>query len=121
MQNPTLSVNFNLDNESGTYKYFNFTNTTVWTDGYDAANAIGYFKVTYPDGNLRIGSFDTPDVDGADVTYDGLLIPTVTNGGFMVGMYTFQLFIKYDNGVDPVEYFESAISSFLFDPCSGIF
>lgn len=123
MQNPTFTINFNLDSESATYGKFNMVATTVWTDGYTAANADGYFKVTYPDGNIRIGNFDTPDITGTplDLTYDGLAIPTVTGGGFMVGMYTFQLFCKYDNGVDPAEYFESAITSFNFSPCSGIF
>ena len=121
MPTPTFTVNFDLDSASGTYKYFNLLATTVWDAPYAIADTVGYWEVTYPDGTIRTGNFPDPDESGATVNFDTLLIPTVTGGGFQVGVYKFQLFQQWDNGVDPAEEFESAITTFSFDPAAGVF
>lgn len=122
MPTSQFTVIFDLDSESATFGKFILTSTTEWDSPYNEDDVVGYFNVTYPDGTIRTGSFASPDIE-EDTTriFNTLSIPTVTNGGVQVGMYTFQLFEKYDNGVDPEEDFQSAVTSYALNPPAGVF
>lgn len=101
----TISIKFDLDLESATFKKFVLTDTNGtdgWTaDGFTAADIIGYFKVTGPMGVVYTGSFADPDTNGADPdwTLNTVEIPTINNvPDFMFGTYVFEYFVSNDAG-----------------------
>lgn len=95
--NIQFTVVFDLDSDSATFEKFIFTDITDYAAaGYDPANVIGFFSVTSPLGVYRVGSFTTPDTDGAtsDFTYDDLAIPQIATDQFLLGGYTFSYDIR---------------------------
>lgn len=121
MPTSQFNVVFDLDSSSATFGKWILTSTTLWSTPYDEDDVIGYWDVTGPDYD-RVGSFGSPDVE-EDTTriFNTLEIPTATNGGLLVGTYTFTLHERWDNGVDPAEDFVSAVTTFYFNPTSGVF
>ena len=119
MATPTITIKFDLDSTSSSFKKFVLTDTTNWPSlGYAAADVKGYFKLTYPDGTTRTGNFTTPDTNGAtpDFVFDTLAIPNTTAGGYLLGGYTFQYYAQVDDGVNPVVNLNTAVQSYSFCP-----
>lgn len=93
---PTFNTVFNVDKESATYGKWLFTDTTDYAAlGWNPADVVGWFVITYPNGNGYTGSQGTPNLVGGG-TSNTLLIPQDANGNWLTGNYTFTLFL-YNN------------------------
>lgn len=98
----TITIKFDLDKNSGTFKKFVCTDTTDWVaEGEVLANITGYFKITGPMGAVYTGSFATPDTDGSapDMVLNTVSIPQINAvPEFLFGTYVFEYFSSNDGG-----------------------
>jgi hypothetical protein len=91
----SFTIIFDVDKNSATYGKWLFTDTTNYatdpdTAGWNVANVIGWFNISYPNGNGYIGSQSNPDLVG-NGTDNTIPIPQDANGVWLNGTYTFIL------------------------------
>lgn len=92
---PSFTIIFDVDKNSATYGKWLFTDTTNYatdpdTAGWNVANVIGWFNISYPNGNGYTGSQSNPDLVG-NGTDNAIPIPQDANGVWLNGTYTFVL------------------------------
>lgn len=92
---PSFTIIFDVDKNSATYGKWLFTDTTNYatdpdTVGWNVANVIGWFNISYPNGNGYTGSQSNPDLVG-NGTDNAIPIPQDANGVWLNGTYTFVL------------------------------
>ena len=88
---PSFTIIFDVDKNSATYGKWLFTDTTNYSAlGWNANDVIGWFNISYPNGNGYIGSQSSPDITGGG-TNNSISIPQDANGVWLNGTYTFVL------------------------------
>ena len=77
---PSFTIIFDVDKNSATYGKWLFTDTTNYSAlGWNANDVIGWFNISYPNGNGYIGSQSSPDITGGG-TNNSISIPQDANG-----------------------------------------
>lgn len=114
--NPTFTIVFDTDVQSGTYGKWVITDTTDYNGlGIAPANVSGAITLSYPDGTGRIGvSGDI--LPAVSTTNNSLNIPLDSDGAFMEGTYTVTYQIVVTGNVTPGTY----TSSITFEYCKTL-
>jgi len=90
----SFTIIFDVDKNSPTYGKWLFTDTTDynalgWVTGI--ANRVGWFTISFPNGNSYSGSQTNFDLGNNQTINNSISIPQDANGNWLQGTYTFTL------------------------------
>lgn len=88
----SFTIIFDVDKNSPTYGKWLFTDTTDYSAlGWNVNDVVGWFNISYPNGNGYMGSQSNPDITVGNGTNNSISIPQDANGNWLQGTYSFVL------------------------------
>jgi hypothetical protein len=94
----SFTIIYDVDKNSATYGKWLFDDTTNYTAlGWNVNDVVGWFDISFPNGNGYTGSQLNPDILIGNGTNDVIPIPQDANGNWLQGTYTFTLNLYNNN------------------------